>query len=270
MHRDAEPTTPNLPLSGWTVVNLRASDAQPAIRRAMQRYGAQSLSLPGFRLRITAEVEAVQRLRAALATATGVFVSPMAVKAVDALLPGVLADQKRALAVGAATASALRSVGVKDVIAGQPETSEGLLAQPALQRGGEQSLVLIGAPNGRGVLAPRLRERGFAVSECEVYERAAVRLDRRHWRALETASPPLALMLSSEHALRQVWAQAPAPQRELLRSAVVLASSPRLAEFARALGFASVLQAAGTRPEQHMQCLHDWLLQNVRSGNGAP
>ena len=233
MHRNHDTVLDALPLSGWTVINLRASAAQASIRTTLKRYGARSLALPGFRLQVNTDADVIAHLGKALATGTGLFVSPMAVRAVERLLPGVLAAQPSALAVGAAMA--LRAVGGAHVAVGQAETSEGLLALPRLLHGNDQTLVLIGAPNGRGVLGPTLRDRGFAVTECEVYARLPVRLDRRHWRALEAATSPLAVMLSSEQALSAVWAQ-----------------------------------AAGTRPEQHMQCLHTWVQQNVLISNGAP
>lgn len=270
MHRNHDTVLDALPLSGWTVINLRASAAQASIRTTLKRYGARSLALPGFRLQVNTDADVIAHLGKALATGTGLFVSPMAVRAVERLLPGVLAAQPSALAVGAATAMALRAVGVAHVAVGQPETSEGLLALPRLQHGNDQTLVLIGAPNGRGVLGPTLRDRGFAMTECEVYARLPVRLDRRHWRALEAATSPLAVMLSSEQALSAVWAQAAEPYRRRLQTCVALASSPRLAAYARSLGFDRVLQAAGTRPEQHMQCLHTWVQQNVLISNGAP
>lgn len=270
MHREFKATTKVLPLSDWTVVNLRASTAQVAIRRIARRYGAQSLALPGFRLEVRNDGQVIEQLRAALSRGTGLFVSPMAVRACRSLLPESLSRQRMALAVGAATAKALRLALVAEVRAGHPETSEGLLALPELQAGNGRALVMIGAPDGRGLLAAALKQRGFVVDECDVYARVPVRLDRRHWAALSAATPPLALMLSSEQALRNVWAQAMEPQRTMLQTSVVVASSARLAAIAKSLNFTSILLADGTRPEQHMQCLHTWVQQNVRRGDGAP
>jgi uroporphyrinogen-III synthase len=179
------------------------------------------------------------------------FISPASVRFARALDAGLARRGCAAAGVGAGTARALRAAGFADVlqpVADAAQTSEGLLAHPRLQRGEGRRVLLLGAPGGRGLLEPALRERGFQVQTLHLYRREPARLDARHLRALRECSPPLGLLLSSGEALDNVLAPLDADARARLLQATVAASSTRLAERARALGFARVVPADGPDP----------------------
>lgn len=239
------------PLAGWTLISLRERSQQAAAKRAIEAAGAHALALPGLRLQA---LDAGAALASALAERPSIAlcISPAAVRFLRALAPQIAVRVPIGAGVGAGTASALRRAGFVEVLApqqGGAQISEGLLAHPRLARGAGERVLLVGAPGGRGVLAPELRARGFAVAEVQVYRRGPARLDARHARAVAAARAPLGLLLSSAEALDNVLAQLPAAALAVLKRARVVASSERLLAHAQSLGFIDCVLAAGPQPQ---------------------
>lgn len=153
-------------------------------------------------------------------------------------------------AIGASTAAALRELGIDRVAWPERMTSEGLLELPSLQQLHGTDLGLLTAPGGRGVLAPAFAARGARVLRADIYRREPSPLSRVAIARLIELDAPAVLALSSGEALQRVLAQLPEAAAAPLREARVSAASERLAELARALGFAEVALAAGPRPEE--------------------
>ena len=100
-----------------------------------------------------------------------IFISANAVEHAAPHLPRKL--NVPVAAVGAATARALRGIGVAEVLApGGRADSEGLLALPAMQRVEGRRILIVRGLGGRALLADRLRARGAEVEYAEVYRRA--------------------------------------------------------------------------------------------------
>jgi uroporphyrinogen-III synthase len=233
------------PLAGWSVVCLRPSAQQAAVRRAVIARGGRHVSLPGLRLVPAIDARAARdALRNALDCSVIVFTSPAAVTFAAHLLP--LRDLRRqtTIAVGEGTAMALARHGVPALMP-PPDAmhSDGVLALPQWhQVAGPVGLVT--APGGRGVIAAGLTARGLEMRRAEVYQRLPPRLDARHLRALEHVPAPRAVLVSSAEALELALAALPEALRTHLLDATAVASSPRLAELARDRGFAGVLVAS--------------------------
>jgi uroporphyrinogen-III synthase len=128
--------------------------------------------------------------------------------------------------------------------------SEGLLELPALQQLAGIDVGLVTAPEGRGLLASSLRARGARLLRADVYTREPIALSPSALRRLRALQGPVSLALTSEGALRQVLAQAPADLLARLRAVPVIAASERLRRIARESGFAEVELAEGPRPRQ--------------------
>jgi uroporphyrinogen-III synthase len=153
--------------------------------------------------------------------------------------------------VGSGTAAALAHAGIVGAQVAGRSDSEGVLAMPQLAsvRGSEVGLVT--APGGRGLIAPALATRGARVCRADVYRRLPPRFDVRHRRRLQAllATPaPRALLLTSLESLQHLLAGLDADAVRLLRTCVVVAASPRLADAARAHGATVVLQAGSASP----------------------
>lgn len=189
---------------------------------------------------------------AAVADAAGrwLFTSPAAVrflrlaatgKGLALFAPGAalatLAAQGRVFAPGPGTARALARAGIAG--ARQPVTtrdSEGLLALPALAAPLDGTLVLVGAPEGRGLLAPALAARGARVVELMVYRRQQTAPAPAALRALAAAASPL-LVVGSAALLEALWQALPTALQGRLRArGRLVVASPRIAAAAGELG----------------------------------
>jgi uroporphyrinogen-III synthase len=260
-----------LPLSGWFVVSLRPVGQHAAVRRAALELGAATISLPGLRLRSREDAPARRSLADALDCERVVFTSPAAVRSATPLqsrgtsrksgTPERVALAKSALtrstvlAVGRGTAAALRRAGVDAVITPADETSEGLLALPALRHVAGVPIGLVTAPGGRGLLASTLTARGADLRIAEVYTRDPARLTQRHIDALLEATGSGAVLLSSAEALTNVLAALPDAARTRLFDCTVVASSERLAAVARDTGFKRIAMAPSAQPREMLAAL---------------
>ena len=256
-------------LSVWTVIALRPAPDRAATRRAILARGAAPVLLPALRLTPAPDVDAARHaLRAALSAAQIVFTSPAAVRFAAQLLPLHVEPSQRVYALGRGTARALarRGLAAQHPQAGAMH-SEGLLALPDFASASHahgEDVGLITAPGGRGLIAHALRARGATLRVAEVYRRLPPRLDRRHFEALRTSLAPRALLLSSAEALDHALAALPPDLAPLLRDAVAVASSARLADLARERGYTRVLQASSAATPALLDALSDWVRDTRR------
>ncbi|RRN59287.1 uroporphyrinogen-III synthase [Pseudoxanthomonas sp. SGNA-20] len=230
----------------WTLVSLRPAGGHDAMRRAAARHGARLLALSPWALRPCDDDDARRALDAALACEAVLFTSPAAVRAAAALRPLRPGPGQAWLAVGAGSAAALRRAGVARAQAPARMDSEGVLALPALAA--PASVGLVTAPGGRGMIAPTLEGRGARVLRADVYRREPLPPAPRALAALRALQGPACVAVSSGEALERVLDGWPEDAVAVLRRCAVAAASERLAELARARGFARVASAASPRP----------------------
>lgn len=235
----AEPT-----LRGRTVVITRPAGTGSSMAREVRRLGGVALLLPGLSLRHVDEPgQAAIALGEALNDELLVFTSPAAVSFAARLLP--LQTQAIVLAVGQGTARALRLHGVSAPWAPvHRQDSEGLLEHPALADLHGKRVSLIGAAGGRGVLRAELTARGAELREVHVYRRVAPRWQRRQLDAVVALPADARVLLSSAEALGCLRDGLPEAVFAVLRGAVAVVSSERVAEVARDAGFMRVVVAA--------------------------
>lgn len=230
-------------LDGRVVVITRPAGTGASLARRVRRLGGVPLLLPGLSLRaIEPSSPAAEALRLALAGDVLVFTSPAAVRFAARLQP--LLTKALVLGVGQGTARALQRVGVQAVAPVHRQDSEGLLAHPALASIEGRRVALVGAPGGRGLLPRALAERGVQLQEIHVYHRVAPRWQRRQLAAARQLPVDARVLLSSAEALDQLCRGLPADVLAALQRAVLVASSERIADAARAAGFGRVVQAA--------------------------
>lgn len=240
------------PLAGASVVVTRPAGSGQTLKRRIRALGGVALSLPGIALRANKEDVAATKaaLGAARKTNIAIFVSPAAVRFAFALRPGLrFARASQVYAIGAATARALARQGIRDVRwPGEQQNSEGLLGLMQMQKLRGLTVVVIGAPGGRDLLAQTLRARRARVSHIHVYRRAPPRLNRPQLAALEQASPPLLTLLTSAEVLDNLRATLPLHLFARLAAGELIVSSERLAASARASLFGRVHIAASALP----------------------
>jgi uroporphyrinogen-III synthase len=248
-------------LAVWTVISLRPSTQQGAMRRAISARGALALALPALRLAPMEHAEsALHALRAALTCAQVVFTSPAAVHFAAALQELKASRLQRVYALGRGSARALARHGLAAIHPGERAMrSEGLLAladfAPERFRGADGDIGVVTAPGGRGAIVHALRARGARVRVAEVYRRLPPRFDRRHAEALRASRAPRALLLTSAEALDHALAGFDGEALACLRDATVVASSTRLVEHARDCGYTRVVDAGAPTPQALLDAL---------------
>jgi uroporphyrinogen-III synthase len=249
----------SLPLSNWFVVSLRPVGQHRRLLRAAKALGADGLSLPGLRLAAREDTPTRVALGCALQCAQVIFTSPAAVR--FAVRLRMLAPDARigapqtVFALGATTRAALLRSGIADVVVPLQATSESLLALPELMEVRGARIGVVTAPDGRGLLAQRLRERGATLAIAEVYARTPARLDRRHSRRLLGARGHGAACVTSAESLRNVLAALPDDSRSMLLDCVAVVSSERLDAMAHAEGFPTVIRADAPTPRSMLDTL---------------
>ncbi len=197
------------------------------------------------------------------------FTSLNAVQQAAALiaLPDWLAG-KKVFAVGQATAQWLKEHGVQAIdTPTSKQTSEGLLALPALQRGEGRAAALFNAAGGRTLLQQTLRQRGFVVEEFHVYRRETVKTPTPSFQQAVQAQQPLLLTATSTAMLEGLLAMTdPSIQPWLLQQPLIVIS-PRMAERARILGFTRVLLADNASNPAILLQIQQYMNQEPPSGS---
>jgi uroporphyrinogen-III synthase len=233
-----------LPLQGRAVLVTRPRAQAGLLAQRIHEAGGEALVMPTLEIE---PVEAAPQLARAVSRlrqcALAVFVSANAVRCGWPLVEagGGWPAGLRAAAVGRGTEHALRAQGVTDVIvpAGDGD-SEALLAMPELREVRGSRIVVFRGVGGRELLAQTLRARGADVEYLECYRRAR-----------PGAAPPevlARLRAGALHAITATSGEGLANLLELLGDAAPLALAvpvfaihPRIAERARALGFAQAV-----------------------------
>ncbi len=232
----------------WYVISLRPQGEHGALRRAAARVGARTVALSPWKLVPLEDAHARAALEAALAAPRVVFTSPAAVRAAARLAALRRRRAQAWCAVGAGTAAALRRAGLEPVAVPERMDSEGLLALPELRDVRGIAVGLVTAPGGRDAIAPALRARGAQVRRADVYRRVPLPPSPRTLARLRALDAPAVLVASSGEALERTMQALPADLAARLRAGPLVVASARLAERARALGFADIRLARGPRP----------------------
>lgn len=155
--------------------------------------------------------------------------------------------QAKVIAVGEATAQALRQAGVTvSIVPQQGFNSEALLASPELQQLSKQHCVIVRGVGGRALLGDTLRMRGAQVDYLEVYERQSPTIEPARLRLLLQSQALDIITVTSAESMQNLLALVPeAPWRNLLYALPLVVISERLGLMAESLGFRNVVVSDG-------------------------
>jgi uroporphyrinogen-III synthase len=216
--------------------------------------GFDALALPLIEIRPPADPAAVHAAWRSLdRRALVVFVSPSAAESFVAARPpdGAWPAALEAASIGPGTARALRDAGIGRIVEPPADAlqfdSEALWTQLEARDWRGRSVLIVRGDGGREWLADRMRAAGAAVDMVAAYSRSAARLDAMPGAELlrEALRRPEAhrWLFSSSEAIGHLAAAA--PQADWGR-AHALATHPRIAARARALGIDDVIETRAT------------------------
>ena len=177
---EANPSSPRL--KGIKVLITRAQGQQAGLQRRLENEAAEVLSLPCIKIEpISDRLSTRAGIRFARTADIAIFSSVNAAKFALQLAP--LPWQGSLIAVGNATARALRAAGAQNLIvppsggSGDMQElpsrggSEDLLELPALQNANHRLVAILCGQRGRELLPAALRQRNAAVAVVELYRR---------------------------------------------------------------------------------------------------
>ena len=224
-------------LRGATVLVTRPAGQAEALCRLITQADGRALRFPTIEIQPAGVDDAA--LENALACDWLIFTSSNAVDFALRAFGGKMAESPavKFAAVGQATAAALRNAGLQ--VACVPETdfsSEGLLAQAAMQQVAGRRVTIVRGVGGREKLAQTLRDRGAEVAYLEVYRRSLP--DTGKDELLQTLRHEQldAVTITSGEALQNLLAMLE-PAASLLRKRPLVVASGRIGQLALELGF---------------------------------
>jgi uroporphyrinogen-III synthase len=236
------------PLADISVLVTRPVDQSVRLTQRLQDLGAEVISFPALAIIGPLRPELLnQRLAEIEHYDWAVFVSPTAVQfglaALRQTAPASLATINAA-AVGAGTASALRSAGCRNVVVAESGAdSEDLLALPEFADLSGRRVLILRGEGGRELIADTLRARGAQVDYAECYRRACPATDPAPLRVALAAHRIQAVTVFSSETLDNLL-QLCGSAADLLRALPLFAPHRRIAEHAKALHFISPIATA--------------------------
>lgn len=252
------------------VLNTRPADRAAGLDQALMAAGFRVAHLPLLELEpLPLDAAAMPQVRDLDRYRAVFVVSPTAARLGLRLLADWWPQWPAGLAwiaVGEATARELRDEGLSPVTP-DDESSEGVLALPALQRLGDGDRVLVlRGEGGRNLVREWLTGRSVRVDDLDVYRRRLPAGTAARWRALSALARPDVVVLTSGESLRH-WREV---ADETGLSLPVLVVSPRLADLATAAGCREVLLAGGASAPAIVIALQAWRRGAGHGIHGAP
>ncbi len=231
-----------LPLRGRTILVTRPAHQASVLTELIEQAGGQCVLFPAIAIEPPADPQAAALLLHEVADFDfAIFVSANAVEQSFVLAPGLGRGLRMVLAVGQATARALRSHGVDNVIVpDETADSEALLRLPQLEDVRDRRALIVRGEGGRGLLVDTLEQRGAEVRCAECYRRARPSGDPGELLAQWEGGAIDAVIAMSSETLSNLWDLVGEQGRALLLSTPLFVPHARIAEAAARLGIADV------------------------------
>ncbi|KGJ92223.1 uroporphyrinogen-III synthase [Thalassotalea sp. ND16A] len=157
------------------------------------------------------------------------------------------------IAVGTATADALKAHGIKNVITPEQQNSEGLLTLEPLLAVENQHILIVRGNGGRELIKQQLEQRGAKVAYNEVYKRQWLTLNHEQtidkWRKDKINCIVVTSSELLQHTLSYI------DDKDWANDCTWLVASSRIAERAKAHGLTTVINASGASHQHIYQAL---------------
>ena len=231
-----------LTLRGRTILVTRPAHQASVLIQLIEQAGGQCVLFPAIAIEPPADPHAAALLLHEIASFDfSIFVSANAVEQAFVLAPGLARGLRTVFAVGMATARALQSHGVAEVIVPEEAAdSEALLRLPQLQDVRDRQALIISGEGGRGLLLETLEERGAQVQRAECYRRARPSGDAGDLIAQWEKGQIDAIVAMSTQTLDNLWELIGERGRMLLLATPVFVPHSRIAEAATRHGIIDV------------------------------
>ena len=236
-------------LRGRGIVITRPAGQADTLARLIERAGGRPIVFPVIAIVDVPDPARLDAVIGALdAFDSAIFISPNAVERGMAAIGArrTLPPSLRMMAIGSATARALREHGVTSVVV--PRTRfdrEALLELPELSDVAGKRIVIFRGEGGRALLGDTLAARGASVEYAECYRRVRPENDVSRLLASWSAHAIGGVVATSSEGLRNLHDMIGERGRDRLASTTLFVPHPRIAQTAAELDLASVVL---TRP----------------------
>ena len=228
-------------LNGALVLVTRPAAQAEQLCQLIELAGGKALRFPTLEIHAASVDDA--SIQKALNSQWLIFTSTNAVYFALKAFSGKMSQLKclQLAAVGQATASALQQADL--TVACVPTTefsSEGLLAEPAMQSVADQQITIVRGVGGREKLAQTLKNRGAHADYLEVYSRRQPTMDNSQLVNALKANQLHAITITSGEALQNLLPMLDESAAVLVRKLPLVVVSERIRHLAQELGFTQI------------------------------
>jgi uroporphyrinogen-III synthase len=230
-------------LAGRNIVITRPAAQSEKLAALIRTQGGNAIVFPTLEIVPLENRDHLLRIFASLRDFDfAIFISANAVTCSLPLLREAWPKSVRAVAIGSATESALRSCGINDILLpAETADSEHLLARAELKDVDGKRIVIFRGEGGRELLKETLLARGASVEYAECYRRVRPATDPRPLIELWSRNEMHAIVVASVEALRNLFAMLPDPSRDAARDTPIFVPHSRIAEAASELGCGKIV-----------------------------
>ncbi len=244
-------------IKGLHVLNTRPLAQAKALSQAIEAAGGVSLECPALAIEPKEKgwLDALPNLDS---VATAIFISTNAVnfcfqalKQAQKIWPSTIQN----LAIGEATADALKSFGIKTDLIPAKADSENLLKLRVLQDVNKKTILLFKGEEGRPLIAETLNARGANLQCFEVYSRLLPPIEPQRLYSLWHNESVDIILFTSQQAMRNLFILFGEEAHDWLCRTPCLVISERLAKEALILGIQTVIVS---HPKAILTTLHQF------------
>jgi len=244
-----------MPNSKPQVLITRPEKAGRVLAQQLKSIGINARCQPLFDYHPLASKKSTQKLIEQYPQATLIFVSVAAVKFAHHSFNFSQWQQKCVIAVGNATQTALKKLGV-NAISPELHTSEGLLMLSALEKKNinDQNIIIIRGDGGREHLAHELSLRGATVHYLESYKKVWHKLSQSHvqqWKEQQINC----IVVTSNALLESIVHLIKNSDSYWQTTCLWIVASSRIAERAKQLGLLNIINANGANDQAMLSAI---------------
>ncbi|KTD33308.1 uroporphyrinogen-III synthase [Legionella nautarum] len=241
-------------LNGLRVLNTRPLEQGKNLSQMINAAGGVALECPAITIEPTPN-DWLSSLPPLDTVKKAIFVSTNAVKHCFSVLTKNWPKTIRVIAVGQATAAALKNYGIQVDLIPAIADSEHLLELKALQQVSNETILLFKGEKGRPLIEETLTSRGANLLIFQVYKQLLPQANSELLHSLWHNQAVDIILFTSQQAMHNIFLLFGEGAKDWLRSLPCIVISERLAKEATLLGMQTIIVST---PETLLDALHEF------------
>lgn len=241
-------------LNGLRVLNTRPLEQGKNLSQMINAAGGVALECPAISIEPTSK-DWLRSLPSLDSVEKAIFVSTNAVKYCFTALTQNWPQTIQVIAVGQATAEALRNYNIHVTLRPEIADSEHLLELQALQQVNNETILLFKGEKGRPLIEETLSSRGANLLIFQVYKQLLPQANSELFHSLWHNQAVDIILFTSQQAMHNIFLLFGEGAKDWLRSLPCIVISERLAKEAALLGMQTIIVSA---PEALLDALYEF------------